>query len=311
MENFTRNAYSKVLSYVTIKGFEISNRPSSLTKFCQDYLPLLFSETKDETNLMYGPYSPIFGTLCSMISDMYYDYNVETEEDEATYMNDAMMLRELLMDSPKYFDGIYGISLYPKLVTAEAKGDVHHSCVPSCEIDYKNCGWHNASLEANLKWIYKVIPFEAGNGKFCDSQLSVCMNASIDADYSYRNEMLRLESASVSLEEEHCTTTNHDTPSNYCSCARCYFEKMIQSHEIGVELRNIPEKLMEIAYLHQKLGNYDLAIELFQEAASRLKPSQSLKGVALYEVGRTMSWNDNWHDRVQVFKEHRCYNGAR
>ena len=103
------------------------------------------------------------------------------------------------MDSPKYFDGLYGISLYPKLVTAEAKGDVHHSCVPSCEIDYKNCGWHNASLEANLKWIYKVIPFEAGNGKFCDSQLSVCMNAPIDADYSYRNEMLRLESASVSL----------------------------------------------------------------------------------------------------------------
>ena len=78
--------------YISIKGFEISNRPSSLTKFCQDYLPLLFSETKDETNVMDGPYSPIFGTLCSMISDMYYDYNVETEEDEAMYMNDSMML---------------------------------------------------------------------------------------------------------------------------------------------------------------------------------------------------------------------------
>ena len=59
---------------------------------------------------------------------------------------------------------------------------------------------------------------------------------------------------------------------------------------------------MEIAYLHQKLGNYDLAIELFQEAASRLKPSQSLKGVALYEVGRTMSWNDNWHEGYKFLK---------
>ena len=119
-----------------------------------------------------------------------------------------------------------------------------------------------------MKWVYKVIPFEAGNRKFCDSQLSVCMKAPIDADCSYRNEMLSLESASVSLEEEHCTTTNHDTPSNCCSCARCRFEKTIQSQEIGVELRNIPEKLMEIAYLHQKLGNYDLALN----SSKRLLP---------------------------------------
>ena len=59
---------------------------------------------------------------------------------------------------------------------------------------------------------------------------------------------------------------------------------------------------MEIAYLHQRLGNYDLAIKLFQEAASRLHQSQSLKGVALYEVGRTMSWNDNWHDGYKFLK---------
>ena len=59
---------------------------------------------------------------------------------------------------------------------------------------------------------------------------------------------------------------------------------------------------MEIAYLHQRLGNYDLAIKLFQEAASRLHQSQSLKGVALYEVGRTMSWNDNWHEGYKFLK---------
>ena len=80
-------------------------------------------------------------------------------------MNDSMMLRESHGFS-KYFDGIYGISLYPKLVRAEGKGDVHHSCVPSCEIDYKNCGWHNV-IGGYLKWVYKVIPFEAGNEKFC------------------------------------------------------------------------------------------------------------------------------------------------
>ena len=295
-KNFTRTAFSKILSYVTIKGFEITNRPSSLTKFCQNYLPLLFLETTDEANVMDGPNASIFATLCNMISDMYYDYNVETEEDEAMYMNNSMMLRELLMDSPRYFDGIDGISLYPKLVTAEAQGVVHHSCIPSCEIDYKHGGWHNASLKANLKWVYKVTSFNADDENSFNSKLSVCINAPIDADYSYRNKMLALVSKSMSLQEEHGSAEDNNIASKCCSCFRCYCEKMVESQENEIELQNIPEKLLEIAYLHQKLGNYDLAIKLFQEAASRLQQSQPLKSVALCEAGRTMSWNDNWHE---------------
>ena len=46
--------------------------------------------------------------------------------------------------------------LYTQTITVK-QADVHHSYVPSCEIDHKNCGWHNASLR-QFKWIYKVIP---------------------------------------------------------------------------------------------------------------------------------------------------------
>ena len=105
-------------------------------------------------------------TLCELINEVYYNLNIETE-DEALYLNQQMMLNELLMDSPKYFDGLAGISIYPSLVKAEINKKIVHSCIPSCEITYKNNDAISSSLEAGLKWRYKVIPYKSKEFNLC------------------------------------------------------------------------------------------------------------------------------------------------
>ena len=343
--NLTCTTFSKLLSYITVKGMEITNRPSVLSRFCQQHLSSLFpnksttssmvmksnnnnnnnnnSDTSSDGNPENA--TKLMETLCELINEVYYNLNIETEEDEALYLNQQMMLNELLMDSPKYFDGLAGISIYPSLVTAEINKKIVHSCIPSCEITYKNNDAISSSLEAGLKWRYKVIPYKSkGIRSMYMPSISLVVPNSLD--YGQRTKVFNQvynssisnnnNKASVVDDDDNnnddnkkvaanTTTFNHtDTLFYNCNCLKCNYERPRTPNKKRSNIRYIPEILMEIGYLAQTVGNHENAIDFFQKAYfhSRFSSPALPNSFGLYEIGRTLSWNDKWHDGYEFLK---------